>query len=263
LARIERFLAWRRASKEDPDVRRLECLFYFLNYSRLQPPFILEAESQLVVDSADHLWPHGTICDNSASPAFNRKLYAMFQYRPDLTVLDLGCSGGGFVKSILEDGFVAIGLEGSDASKKLQRAEWKTIPLHLFTCDITKSFLLKSGRGERVLFDAITAWEVLEHISKDRLPGLMKNIWDNLKPAGVFFASVATFPDANPISNAVYHVTLEGRDWWIRQFVEFGFALLEGHQFETGDWVRGNGKGITNWDPADGDGFHIVLTKNP
>ena len=44
----------------------------------------------------------------------NFKLYALFDYRCDFRVMDIGCSGGGFVKSILEDGYTEVDLDGID-----------------------------------------------------------------------------------------------------------------------------------------------------
>ena len=57
--------------------------------------------------SVDHKWPWGTAFDNGDCN-FNLKLYALFDYRYDCRVIDIGCSGGGFVKSILEDGYAAV-----------------------------------------------------------------------------------------------------------------------------------------------------------
>jgi hypothetical protein len=31
--------------------------------------------------------------------------------------------------------------------------------------------------------------------------------------------------------------------------------------FTTRDYVRGHGMGLTDWDPADGEGFHLVLRR--
>ena len=31
--------------------------------------------------------------------------------------------------------------------------------------------------------------------------------------------------------------------------------------FTTRDYVRGHGMGLTDWDPADGEGFHVVLRR--
>ena len=260
LTQVEIFLAWRHERRVSPAQQALDRHFYFLKYSRQQPPFILRAETILASTSTDHLVPKGTLYDNSRNPRFNQKLYAMFAERADLAVLDLGCSGGGFVKSILDDGYTAVGLEGSDLSKRLQRAEWATIPLHLFTCDITKHFAIETPNSERCLFDAITAWEVLEHIPRELVPPLIRNIHDNLKPSGLFFASVNMMPSENPNLNAVYHKTLADQAWWTDQFVRLGFTAVLDHGFQTEDWVRGHGREF-DWHPDDGDGFHLVVRK--
>lgn len=250
----------KRNWKADLDARIYKQI-YFSRYSRLKPPFLLNTEHPVAVYSDDHIWPHGSASDNSANRLFNLKLYDLLKYKPDIKLLDFGCSGGAFVKSVLDDGYTAIGLEGSDVSKKLQNGEWDTIPLHLFTCDITRPFTIIDCRETKVSFDVITAWEVLEHIPRDVIPGLIENICGNLLEGGYFIASVATFPEANPNLNAVYHVTLESREWWLSQFTQKGLVEVTDHKFQTRDWVRGNGLGCTNWDPKSGDGFHLVLRK--
>ena len=54
--------------------------------------------------------------------------------------MDIGCSGGGFVYQFVTRGVFAVGVEGSDYSKKNKRSEWATIPDYLFTGDVTKPF---------------------------------------------------------------------------------------------------------------------------
>lgn len=234
---------------------------YFLQYSRTNPPFRILTEYSIAKDSDDHRWPHGALHDNSSNELFNQKLYALVRYKPDLKVLDIGCSGGAFVRSVLEDGYTAVGIEGSDISRKLQGGEWGNIPLHLFTADATKPFGVVDQQGTAVHFDVVTAWEVLEHIPKNAIRGVIDNIWSNLLPGGYFIASVPTFPDENPLVNAVYHVTLEPKQWWLEQFQRAGFREIADHIFETRDWVRGHGNGLTNWSADEGDGFHLVLQK--
>lgn len=252
------------ARREGPLVeldRAISKRIYFTRYSRLAPPFFLRSEVPLAKDSSDHLWPHGTLHDNSKNPKFNLKLYALLGYKPDISVLDLGCSGGAFVRSVLDDGYFAVGLEGSDVSLKLQGGEWGSIPLHLHTCDITKRFSIENPAGEDLLFDTITAWEVLEHIPEPMLDGLIENISRNLKSGGHFIASVATFLDSNPITGAIYHVTLQPKNWWTARFANHGFTEVSKHNFTHEDWVRGAGRGLTDWHPEDGFGFHLVLQK--
>lgn len=216
-------------------------------------------EHPVAADSSDHKWPHGSVHDNSLNNKFNLKLYQYFNYRPDLRVLDIGCAGGAFVKSILENGYTAIGLEGSDISQKLQSGEWGTIPFHLFTCDITYPFKIIDPEGKQIRFHCITAWEVLEHIPEERIGALLRNICENLELDGIFVGSVSLFPDADPITGAVYHVTLREKSWWIGKFAESGLLEIPEHIFEIEDYVRGHGKGLKDWDPRDGDGFHVVM----
>ena len=222
-------------------------------------PFQLITDSPVAEYSQDTKWPRGAVYDNSYNRNFNRRVYDYFGGKPDLKVLDLGCAGGGLVKSILADGFMAVGLEGADAPLRLRSGERDAIPYHLFSCDITQPFEVRDAAGERVGFDVVTAWEVLEHIPEERLSGLITNIRRHLNPGGMFVASVALFPDGDPFKGVVYHVTLKPKDWWLDRWAEHGFTELTGHAFEVQDFVRGHGRGIRDWDPRDGDGFHLVL----
>ena len=262
LPRLENIVSARRENSLERLQRDLYRQVYFTRFSRARPPFMLRTDYVVAIDSDDHKWPHGTLYDNSQNKLFNVKLYNLLGYKPDLKLLDLGCSGGAFVRSILDDGYTAVGLEGSDTSKKLSSGEWGTIPCHLFTCDITRPFQIQADDADRVLFDVITAWELLEHIPKALVGELIQNIHDHLRPNGYFIASVASFRDENPLTGAVYHVTLEPKSWWISEFFKFGFREVACHKFTTKDWVRGNGAGLTNWSEEEGNyGFHLLLQK--
>src|SRR5689334_11430474 len=129
------------------------------------PSYRIITNKPVAIDSPDHLQPQGTALDNSVNPRFNCKLFGWVGKR-QVRVLDLGCAGGGFVKSVLDQGGAAVGIEGSDYSRLRLRAEWATIPDNLFTADITDSFQLlqKSTQGQEnpAQFTVITAWEVLE-----------------------------------------------------------------------------------------------------
>jgi len=231
-------------------------------YKSLAPFPTIVSDSPLAFSSDDHLHPHGSLYDNSVNKNFNTQCYNLFDYKSDLSLLDLGCSGGGTVKSFIQDGYFACGIEGSDAQSKLGLGEWNNIPNHLYTADITKPFSIKfENSNEKLLFDLITAWEVLEHIDETNLNGLMHNIYNNLNAGGYFIGSIAFFKDGNPITGAVYHKTIKPSKWWIKYFVDFRFEIINDHNFRPEDMVRGNGKGLKEWHPDEGVGMHIVAQK--
>lgn len=255
-----RLTSARRLTPAQVEANRIWKALYFARHGSV-PPYLLKAESRVALASDDHHWPRGTILNSSVNRRFNLKLYDYFGRKPDLRVLDIGCAGGGFVKSVLEDGYEALGIEGSDVSQRLRSGEWDTIPYHLFTADAATPFAFSDRFGKAVVFDCITAWEVLEHIPEGRLPTLLANIAENLASDGVFVGSIAFFPDGDPLTGAVYHVTLHGAEWWLEQFRAAGLEPVTPHPFETGDYVRGHGRGLQDWDPADGDGVHVVMRK--
>lgn len=206
-------------------------------------------EKEIACDSLDYLNPKGTRKDNSRNRRFNVKLYNLF---PDkiAKILDIGCSGGGFVNDCIDDGHIAVGLEGSDYSKKMNRASWAVIPNALFTCDISKDFSVLND-GKLMKFDVITAWEVLEHIKKEDLPQLFNNIKKHLEENGFFIGSISTFPDVDSKGN-IFHQTVESKEWWLAILKKQGFYILNNyHDYFNGQYIRG---------PKEEEGsFNVVL----
>lgn len=173
----------------------------------------------VALDSPDHLWPHGTARDNSRCPEFCELVERHFGGRP-LFCLDLGCSGGGLVRDWLERGHHALGLEGSDYSRKRGRAEWATIPENLLTCDCSRPFqVLYEGAPAR--FDVITGWEFFEHIPEDRIKTLMTNVRNHIAPGGLVLASIPCHRDPP------WHLCLHERPWWNQVFANHGFEVSE------------------------------------
>ena len=225
-----------------------------------QAHFALRTDAPIAADSPDHIVPWGTANDDTRDAHFNEKLYEFMAYHRPLYVLDLGCAGGGFVRSLLEDGHFALGLEGSDYSQKRWRAQWGNIPHHLKTCDITKPFaVLDRETSERVLFDVITAWEVIEHIPEADLDQLFRNILDHLKADGYFMGSVCTVPDVDPKTGANWHQSVYPREWWLERFRAAGFEVVEQDAIGKDDWLRGSGRAPLDWTEDQGAGFHVVL----
>jgi len=207
----------------------------------------IKTNKRVAIDSPDHIMPNATAKDNSINHRFNEKVSALFGERP-IRVLDLGCAGGGFVRSMVDDGHDAYGIEGSDYSAKMRRAEWRTIPERLFTADVTEPFEVLEN-GFPMMFDLITAWELMEHLPEGKMETVCANISNHLKKDGIFIASIGTIPDGD------WHQTIRPRVWWLEMF---GKYHLQHHQ-EVVKWfseqfVRGNRFGPRS-------SFHVVLTK--
>jgi cyclopropane fatty-acyl-phospholipid synthase-like methyltransferase len=199
--------------------------------------------------SPDHIHPKGTATDSTTNAGFNRKLFALI---PGVSLLDLGCAGGGLVASIIYDHGFAIGVDGSDYSKQRSRASWSTIPGNLFTADITHPFTLEDDKGNPVLFDVVTAWEVLEHIPESSVEAMMSNVERHLSPEGLFICSISQSRDH--WEGFDYHVTIEQRPWWIGKLGELGWRERpELNDYFTPDWVRGPDRGM--------DSFAMVVSK--
>jgi len=212
-------------------------------------------DKPVAVDSFDHLHPWGTKQDNSKNLGFNNKLFDWLPIE-NLRVLDIGCSGGGFVKTIHDAGGLAIGIEGSDYSKLRARAEWKTIPHRLFTADATAPFEViteRNGSREKIKFSLMTAWEFIEHIEESKLSGVFKNIEDHLDKDGVVIMSVS--PNDDIINGVNLHRTVKPFDWWIEKTESFGFKHHSSAvaYFSPDNWIR--------YEQNAPNSFHLVLTR--
>jgi 2-polyprenyl-3-methyl-5-hydroxy-6-metoxy-1,4-benzoquinol methylase len=212
----------------------------------------VQTKKPIAYDSPDHTTPWGTKQDNHTDWKFCQKLAEWIPIER-LSVLDIGCSGGGFVKSLWDMGGLAVGIEGSDYSKLRGRAEWGTIPHLLFTADATVPFqvMRRTPSGDvPVRFSVITGWEFIEHIHRDGLPGVFENIDRHLEPGGVVILSVC--PDDDIIDGVNLHQTVEQADWWFAEAAKYGFAYRpEVVSYFGSDWVR-----------KEGNSFYLVLSRH-
>lgn len=215
----------------------------------------LKAERELSCSSPDYFMPWGTRRETSRNRRFNEKLYDLYPLTKQLKILDIGCAGGGFVKDCIDDGHVAVGLEGSDYSKKCGRGEWTTVPFSLFTCDVTGNFELLMDKGdslEPVRFDVVTCWELMEHIAESDLDKMIANTAKHLAPGGLWIMSIATVKDV--IDGVNLHQTVRPKSWWIEKFKQHKLEHLEEFvdYFNT-QFVRGPKYGAK-------ESFHLVLS---
>jgi cyclopropane fatty-acyl-phospholipid synthase-like methyltransferase len=175
----------------------------------------------VALDSLDHILPIGTIRDNSKNYKFNEYIYSFnipIDNRP-IHFLDIGCAGGGLVEDFVNDGHLAIGLEGSNISLILKRAAWASIPNNLFTCDVTKEYSI-TYNGEPFFADVITAWEVMEHFKLEDIDSVLNNINKHLVDGGYFFGSISYL-------EADHHKTCRSLDWWKNKFAQHGMIYNE------------------------------------
>lgn len=220
----------------------------------------LVTDHPLALDTDDTRHPWGAKNDNSIVLRFNQRLYDLLGRDRRLNVLDIGCAGGGFVRTLIDDGHLAVGLEGSDYPRLTQHGEWSTIPFHLHTCDAAKPFMIRDpATRETLQFDAITAWEFMEHIRERDLPALLDNIRRHLAPGGYLLCSIATVEDRDEQHGWVYHLTVKPKEWWLEQFAREGLIAVEYTGIGKDDWVRGSGHCWGDWQEGQGLGFHCAL----
>lgn len=212
----------------------------------------LVSDKAVAVDSLDHTHPWGTKQDNSKNLKFNLKIFDWIPLE-HLRVFDIGCSGGGFVKTMHDAGALAVGIEGSDYSKIRARAEWATIGHRLFTADATSPFKIVSSAGKKILFTLITAWEFIEHIEESQLPDVFRNIDAHLENNGVVIMSVSPIDDY--IDGVNLHRTVKPYKWWVDACKSFGFKHHSDAvaYFSPNCWVRHEENAAQS--------FHLVLTR--
>ncbi|MBS0426087.1 MAG: hypothetical protein JSR41_02225 [Proteobacteria bacterium] len=218
-------------------------------------------------DSPDHLHPVGTVLDHTRQPRFIRACEDYFGAGKQLSFLDIGCSAGGVVWDAVLRGHIGIGLEGSDVSRLQQRAEWRLLRDSLFTCDVTRPFELGQGGSSPFQFDVISAWEVLEHLTREGVDGLFANLARHTHPGSVFACSISQVGGGFTEDGVPLHQTLEPLPWWQERAARHGFEVLDSEAFARLDFARGNGNPSVYYRPEhsyrekEGDCFLVVFLR--
>ncbi len=149
----------------------------------------------VAVTSPDHIFPVGTKNDNSTHFGYIQEVELFFQNKK-INTMDIGCAGGQLAVDFHNRGHLSIGIEGSDYNIKNKQFNWPNFYKNvLWTADLTKPFKVLDEKENELLFDLISAWEVVEHIHPNQLENFFDNIILKLKPDGIFVASINLDPD--------------------------------------------------------------------
>lgn len=103
----------------------------------------------------------------------------LLRYKPDGTLLDLGCSSGSFLTSLKGQAWKLYGIEMSPSAAAQAEA---SSGAKIFVGDILEAPF------ERESFDVITCFDVLEHLYEPS--HVVKRVSEWLKPGGVFYILV-------------------------------------------------------------------------
>jgi cyclopropane fatty-acyl-phospholipid synthase-like methyltransferase len=213
----------------------------------------LKTDHPIAFDSPDHITPWGTMRDNTTNLEFIDEIHEFFKLNNEVdnfNFLDLGCSGGQLVVDFHKRGNLSVGLEGSDYSVKHQRANWPEYHNKiLFTCDVTKPYAIYNN-DEKVEFDLITAWEVVEHIHPKDLSNFFSYINDNLKTGGLFLASISTVGD-NATGIDLHQSVFTEAEWYKNFPQVLKDTNLKVYKYPFTHKVR--------WDATS---FHVLLIKH-
>jgi 2-polyprenyl-3-methyl-5-hydroxy-6-metoxy-1,4-benzoquinol methylase len=158
----------------------------------------------VALTSPDHICPIGTVADNHSNEQYVQEVeqYVKTHMNKDqFNYMDIGCAGGQLAVDFALRGHFSVGLEGSDHSIQRQLHNWpeyhKTV---LHTTDLVQPYHVEKD-NEKVLFDVISAWEVVEHIHPTQLDQFFNNVFANLKDDGIFIASINTGLDYRELPN--------------------------------------------------------------
>lgn len=208
----------------------------------------------------------GAGCDFFSDIQFINEVIERFSLAEDEKInwLDLGCAGGKLILDVSEHekSNVCIGLDGSVGVYKQESWSSGKNKNILKNADLSKEFFIEYESGERVIFDVITAWELLEHFYENELEIFFNNVYNHLSDEGVFIGSAANYPDIRDEngycpSDALFnengklydlHKIFWKKDKW-NKFLSRWFVV---HEFDFQNKFRNMNEGLT---------YYFMVTK--
>lgn len=151
---------------------------------------------------------------------------SVLSLRPDgLRVLELGC-GSGALGCLLMRLNVSnyIGIDGNALAGRFSPHMRFHRNRFLFL-NLQEPIKLYADT-ERVYFDIVCSFEVLEHIAESTVDIFLQNITFHLRTGGLFICSIS-MQDRGDV-----HVTVRPRGWWLERFATYGLMEFDGRHLE-------------------------------
>lgn len=142
------------------------------------------------------------------------------QAQPPFTILDLGCGPGRDLRTFIQRGHCAIGLEGAPAFVAMARA--------YAGCEVWQQDFLQLDLPT-ARFDGVFANASLFHVPRQELPRVLRQLHATLRPEGVLFSSNPRGNNQESIDGERYGAYYD-LPTWRACLAAAGFAELE-HYF--------------------------------
>jgi SAM-dependent methyltransferase len=152
---------------------------------------------------------------------------------PPFTILDLGCGPGRDLKTFVQRGHRATGLEGAQALAEMARAH--------SGCEVWQQDFLSLELPD-AHFDGVFANASLFHVPRQELPRVLGELHATLKPGGVLFSSNPRGNNEESVNGDRYGAYYDLAAWR-EHLTAAGFAELEhyfrppGLPFERQAWL--------------------------
>ena len=129
--------------------------------------------------------------------------------------LDVGCGSGNILKNAIAD--KNIKLYGMDVvNQSVENAINNGI-------DCIKNSAANRYPYDNCSFNLVTATDMLEHLHKNDVNPALKEIFRVLKSNHYALLAPATKPDLT----GYFHLTVESKEWWVKQCEKIGFLFVE------------------------------------